>query len=224
MKVLALETSTPACSAALWVDGDIRERFETGSQHSHRILSMVGELLDSAGLHLAGLDAIAFGRGPGSFTGLRIAAAVTQGLAFAADLPVLPVSSLAALAQGEGKGRVLAALDARMNQVYWGAYQCEAGSRPRLVGAEIVAAPADLPAPPGADWWGAGSGWDLHAGRLAACWPGQLAGWTPGRLPHAREVAALGAAGFACGEGLPAEQALPVYVRDDVAKRSAGNP
>ncbi len=201
----------------------MHERFELGEQHSHRILPMIGALLGDAGLHLADLDALAFGRGPGSFTGLRIGASVAQGLGFAADLPVVPVSSLAALAQGEAQDRVLAAMDARMNQVYWGVYVRDARSHPRLVGSELVAAPADLPAPQGAGWWGAGSGWDLYAGQLLARWPGQVSGWSAQRFPHARDVAILGAAGFAAGEALPAERALPVYVRDDVVKKKAAD-
>ncbi len=201
----------------------MHERFELGEQHSHRILPMIDALLGDAGLRLAGLDALAFGRGPGSFTGLRISAAVAQGLGFAADLPVVPVSSLAALAQGTTQERVLVAMDARMNQVYWGIYVRDAQLRPRLVGDELVAAPADFPDPQGSGWWGAGSGWDLYAERLLARWPDQVIGWTPQCFPHARDVAILGAAGFVAGEALPAERALPVYVRDDVAKRKSAD-
>ena len=114
MKILALDASTEACSVALWLDGDVRERFELGGQHSERILPMVDVLLAEAGIKLAQLEALAFGRGPGSFTGLRIAAGVAQGLAFGANLPVVPVSSLAVLAQGQDA--VLVA--ARDNEVF----------------------------------------------------------------------------------------------------------
>ncbi|MHB8346499.1 MAG: tRNA (adenosine(37)-N6)-threonylcarbamoyltransferase complex dimerization subunit type 1 TsaB [Acidiferrobacterales bacterium] len=222
MKLLALDTSTAACSVALWDDGRVCEHFESGEQHSHRILPMIEALLGEAGLRLGNLDALALGRGPGSFTGLRIGAAVVQGLGFAADLPVVPVSSLAALAQAQEQPRVLAAIDARMNQVYWGVYVRDGQSRPRLAGSEIVSAPADLPGPQERGWWGAGSGWDLYADRFQARWPEQVSGWSPQCFPHARDVAILGAAGFAAGEALPAERALPVYVRDDVAtKKSA---
>lgn len=199
------------------------ERFELGQQHSQRILPMIDALLGDAGLPLNALDAVAFGRGPGSFTGLRIGAAVAQGLGFAADLPVVPVSSLAALAEAEARPRVLTALDARMNQVYWAAYVRDGRARPRLVGHEIVAAPADLPLPQDSGWWGAGSGWDLYAARFLERWPERVGGWTPRCHPHAGAVAVLGADGFAAGEALAAERALPVYVRDDVAKKSAAD-
>src|SRR5258707_1196536 len=121
MKLLALETSTEACSVALSLDGAVVERFELGQRHGERLLPMVQEILSESGVALTQLDALAFGRGPGSFTSLRIGAGVTQGLAFGADLPVVPVSSLAVLAQGENAAKILAAFDARMRQVYWGA-------------------------------------------------------------------------------------------------------
>ena len=117
MKLLALETSTDACSVALRLDGETFELHESGVKHSSRLLPMIEQLLAEAGLALAQLDALAFGRGPGSFTGLRIGAGVTQGLAYARELPVVPVSSLAALAQGSDAARVLTAQDARMQEV-----------------------------------------------------------------------------------------------------------
>jgi tRNA threonylcarbamoyladenosine biosynthesis protein TsaB len=144
--ILALDTSTEACSVALWADGAVTERFELGSQHSERILPMTQEALAEAGVALTQIDAVAFGRGPGSFTGLRICAGVAQGLAFGADVPVLPVSSLAALAQGIEAPGVLAAFDARMDQLYWGAYVRNARGLVELSGAEKVLAPRDIPA------------------------------------------------------------------------------
>ncbi len=220
MKILALDTSTVACSVALWADGTVLERFDAHAQHSQCILRMIEQVLAEAGADLSGIDALAFGRGPGSFTGLRIGAGVVQGIGFAADLPVVAVSSLAALAQGEPRARVLAALDARMNQVYWGAYERDSGNRPRLIGCEVVAGVRDLPDPVGSQWWGAGSGWDLYGEQILARWHDTVSGGTPSRYPHARDVAVLGAAGLAEGEAVAAEHALPVYVRDDVARKS----
>src|SRR4030065_1734582 len=133
MKLLALDTATEACTAALWMDGEVLERFESGGQHSERFLPMVDALLAQAGLVPTQLAALAFGRGPGSFTGLRIGAGVVQGLAFGAGVSVVPGSSLAALAQGQDAVKVLAAFDARMRQGHWGGY---VGHAQGLVGAE----------------------------------------------------------------------------------------
>ncbi|HEX9627763.1 MAG TPA: tRNA (adenosine(37)-N6)-threonylcarbamoyltransferase complex dimerization subunit type 1 TsaB [Acidiferrobacterales bacterium] len=217
MRLLALDTSTEACSAALTLDGRISERFLLGRQHSSQLLAMIAELLAEAGIALKQLDALAFGRGPGAFTGLRIGTGVVQGLAFGAGLPVVPVSSLAALAQGESAPRVLAALDARMGQVYWGAFERDAGGLMRPAGAEGLVTPATLTPPPGR-WWGVGRGWDAYGEALRDRLGPVLEGYTPNAWPHAAQVAVLGAAGFAAGAGVPAEQALPVYLRDDVAR------
>lgn len=220
MKLLALDTSTEACSVALWLDGDARERFELGSQHSERILPMVDALLAEAGLRLSQLDTLAFGRGPGSFTGLRIGAGVAQGLAFGADLPVVPVSSLAALAQGQVADKVLAALDARMRQVYWGVYVRNLQGLMTLQGTEQVLAPEQIPLPSGAGWIGAGPGWDACSAALQTGLGACLAAWQPRQFPHARDLAVLGAAAFRAGATVPAEQAIPLYIRDDVAVKS----
>jgi tRNA threonylcarbamoyladenosine biosynthesis protein TsaB len=220
LKLLALDTSTEACSAALWLDGETLERFALGREHAGRILPMVEELLAEAGLGLSALDAIAFGRGPGSFTGLRITAGIVQGLAFGADLPVVPVSTLAALAQGTDSARVLAALDARMHQVYWGAYRRNAEGLMESAGEECVIAPEQAPLPPGTGWIGAGSGWDRYAEALQQRLGSPLAGWRGECYPHARDVAALGAAAFRAGQAVSAERAIPVYLRDEVAVKS----
>ncbi len=217
MIILALDASTEACSVAIWTDGAVVERFEIGAQHSGRILAMVDELLAETGFTLTRLDAIAFGRGPGSFTGLRIGAGVAQGLAFGADIPVAPVSSLAALAQGVDAPRVLAAFDARMNQVYSGAYARNTQGIVESAGSESVTGPAEVPLPEGNDWVGAGNGWDLHHGALLARLGGRVAAWHKEIYPHARDVARLGAAAVQAGRAVAAELALPVYVRDDVA-------
>jgi tRNA threonylcarbamoyladenosine biosynthesis protein TsaB len=218
MIVLALETATEACSAALAIDGDIRERFAVAPRgHSQLILPMVDELLAEAGITLAQVDALAFGRGPGAFTGLRIAVGVAQGIAFGADLPVIPVSTLAALAQGCEADAVLAAIDARMDEVYWGAFRRNAAGLMQASGVETVAAPARVEVPEGTDWVGAGSGWGAYEAALNAACAGRVIAWHAEALPHARDVARLGMAGLAAGETVSAEQALPVYLRDEVA-------
>jgi tRNA threonylcarbamoyladenosine biosynthesis protein TsaB len=217
VNILALDTSTEACSVAIWSDGAVTDLFEYGTQHSERILAMVDELLAESGFALARFDAIAFGRGPGSFTGLRIGAGVAQGLAFGADIPVAPISSLAALAQGVDAPRVLAAFDARMNQIYSGAYVRNAQGIVELAGNESVAAPLDVTLPEGNGWVGAGNGWDQYHVALLEHLSGRITDWRKQVHPFARDVARLGALAVQAGKAIAAEQALPVYVRDDVA-------
>jgi tRNA threonylcarbamoyladenosine biosynthesis protein TsaB len=223
MKLLALDTSTEACSAALWLDGDIHERFEIApGAHSRLILPMIEDLCAQAGVQLKDMDALVFGRGPGSFTGVRIAASVVQGLAFGADLPVIPVSTLAALAQGAWQqhqwARVLAALDARMGEVYWGAYERGADGVMRAVQDECVVAPDQVPLPTG-EWSGAGPGWATYAATLQArC--GERVVSSDGQLfPHAAYLLPIAAVEFQRGAVVTADQALPVYLRDQVAQR-----
>ncbi len=222
MKLLALDTSTDACSAALAIGDRLSERLALDRQHSSCVLAFVDELLAEAGVALRELDAIAFGRGPGMFTGLRIGAGVVQGLAFGADLPVVPISSLAALAQGQDHVRVLAAIDARMSQVYWGAYERGRSGLMESVGKEAVLAPDQVPLPSGEGWLGVGSGWDQHAERLRARLGGSVSGWKAGVFPLARHVIALARAQLACGHTVLPEQALPVYLRDEVTQSPRG--
>lgn len=217
MKLLALETSTEICSVAVSIGGKMHERLELGQHHSELILGMVQEVLAEAGISLRQLDAIAFSRGPGSFTSLRIGAGVAQGLAFGADLPVIPVSSLAVLAQGVDASKALAAFDARMDQVYWGAYVRNAKGLVESVGNEIVIAPSDVPLPEGQGWVGAGSGWDVYADLLIRKLGSCLTEWRAKVFPTGRAVATLGAAAFAAGQAVSPEQAMPVYIRDEVA-------
>ncbi len=216
MKLLALDTATEACSVALTIDGEIRERFELEIKHSRRVLIMADELLNEAGLIPSQLDALAFGRGPGLFTGLRIGAGVAQGIAFAADLPVLPISSLAALAQGQAGDCILPAFDARMHEIYFAAYKRNATGRVELQGQEVVTRADKAVAPEGESWVGAGSGWDIYTDALTArIQPGQ--GWTKAQYPHARDIAVLAMADYEAGKAVSAEQALPVYLRNKVA-------
>ena len=222
MKLLAIDTSTEACSAALSFEGEIRHRYRIAPrEHAKLILPMIDELMNEAGLKAGDLDALAFGCGPGAFTGLRIAAGVIQGIAFAADLPVVPVSSLAALAQGacreQGERLVLAAIDARIQEVYWGAYECDAQGSVQLRGEELVCAPSRVPLPGGGGWYGAGTGWGGYLPVLQARLQGAVTRWDECRYPAAYDVALLGIAALQRGAAVSAELALPVYLRDEVA-------
>ncbi|AYN14712.1 tRNA (adenosine(37)-N6)-threonylcarbamoyltransferase complex dimerization subunit type 1 TsaB [Pseudomonas monteilii] len=216
--LLALDTATEACSVALLHDGKVTSHYEViPRQHAQKLLPMIKQLLAESGVALNQLDAIAFGRGPGAFTGVRIAIGVVQGLAFALERPVLPVSNLAALAQGalreQGVQQVAAAIDARMDEVYWGCYQATAGEM-RLVGREAVLPPEQvaLPADSEGEWFGAGTGWG-YAERLAV----QVAASNASALPNALDVLSLASFAWARGEAIGAEQAQPVYLRDNVA-------
>jgi len=224
MKLLAIDTTEAACSAALIIDGSVTARYQLAPrQHSALILPMMQELLDEAGVALAQLDGLAFARGPGSFTGVRIAAGVIQGVAVGVDLPVVPVSSLRALAQRalrEHDARhVLAAFDARMNEVYWLAAAAEQSGRMRPLGDEQVVAPEQVVVPAGDNWLGVGGGWGSYHPALAARAGDALAGALPELTVHAHDVAVLGAAGLAAGQGVTASLALPVYLRDQVAAK-----
>jgi len=226
MKILALDTATEACSAALRIGGDTIERFEVlGRGHAERLLPMVQEVLAEAGVALSALDAIAFGRGPGSFTGLRIGAGVTQGLAFGAGLRVVPVSDLAALASqaamASGRAQVLACLDARMAQVYWAAFDCSDTAAPRALTPEAVANPEDVWLPEKGSrtlFFGAGHGFSAYPA-LHTMLGERLGGFDAGLLPHAREIALIASAEVARGGGVDPELAVPVYLRDEVAHR-----
>jgi len=227
MKLLAIDTSGDDCSAALLIDGAVRQRLtREPRRHGALILGMMDGLLAEAGVPLAGLDGLAFGRGPGSFTGVRIAAAVVQGCAFGADLPVVGVSTLAALAQGQrrlrGLSRVLAALDARMGEVYWGRFRCDETGLMRLDGEEQVARAEDVIIPADAGWTGAGSGWGADGETLRSRLGGRLERVDADAFCEARDLALLAAAELAAGRGLPAERALPRYLRDRVTAAVGG--
>lgn len=215
--LLALDTATEACSVALLHDGKVLSHYEVIPRlHAQKLLPMIQTMLAEAGIGLCAVDAIAFGRGPGAFTGVRIAIGVVQGLAFALDRPVLPVSNLALLAQRalreHGASHVAAAIDARMDEVYWGCYQAENGEM-RLVGEEAVLAPelARLPTDSNASWFGAGTGWG-YAERLVS-----VAAQDASLLPHALDLLELARFAFARGESVAADMAQPVYLRDQVA-------
>ena len=227
MNILAIDTATEACSAALWLDGDVMQQFRVAPrEHGHIILPMIDQLLAAAGIGLSQLDALAFGRGPGSFMGVRIAAGVVQGIAFARDLPVVPVSTLAAIAQTAhaetAAVHVLAAIDARMNEVYWGAYRLADNGCMQLLGEERVVAPDQVSAPAGHSWTAAGTGWAAHGEQLgAAIAPASLEAQLPDCLPTAQAIARLAVSDYEAGRHVPASQAVPVYLRDNVAKKAA---
>jgi tRNA threonylcarbamoyladenosine biosynthesis protein TsaB len=224
VKLLALDTATECCSAALLVGERLLAReAELVREHAERILPMIDELLAEAGVTLRGLDAIAFGRGPGSFTGVRLAASLTQGLAFGAGLGVVPVSDLRAIAQrafdeDAGITRALVCNDARMQEVYWACFERNADGLAAPRGPEGVAPPASVQLPSG---WSGVSG----LGRGFSAYPAlrSLAGvsvrspWDR-LLPRAVEVARLAAPELSAGRVLGPEAALPVYLRDDVAR------
>jgi tRNA threonylcarbamoyladenosine biosynthesis protein TsaB len=217
MRFIALDSSTEWCSAALCCDGEIAA-LETRADHAHGelLLPMVERLLAQAGLDMQAIEGVAFGAGPGAFTGLRIACGLAQGLAFARDLPVLGISSLEALAESAGAPRVIACLDARMQEVYCAAY-ARREDRWQTVLEAACLRPAEVDAPPGDGWVGVGSGFAVHGAPLAAALGTALSRVLPGLRPGAYAIARLAAPRFARGEGVDAARALPHYLRDKVA-------
>ncbi len=228
MNLLAFELSTEACSVALWVDGDVRERHEIAPRrHAELALPWADALLAEAGIAKSQLDAIAVGRGPGAFTGVRLGVAVAQGIALALDRPAVPVSTLSALAMcsvvlgaGEGDG-VLAAIDARMNEVYVAAYRLtlEHGVlRPMPMSAEQVLPPDAVPLPDGGGaWFGVGTGFSALGGALSARLPSDWRAVDAEALPHAADVARLAHAALLRGEAVAPEMLEPAYLRNQVA-------
>jgi tRNA threonylcarbamoyladenosine biosynthesis protein TsaB len=221
MKLLTLDTSSDACSGALTLDGEILEHSVIAPrQHTTLILPMIAKLLAEAGLTPTQLDGIAFGCGPGSFTGLRIASGITQGIAFAADIPVAPISCLATLAQGayleQGIEKVLAAIDARMNEVYFAKYIINKEQIMQLVDEEIVAVPLAIHLPPTVGWYGIGSGWATYTQELTTHFGDKIQGYQGDKYPQACAIIPLAQAAFAAGQIVSAENALPVYLRNRV--------
>jgi tRNA threonylcarbamoyladenosine biosynthesis protein TsaB len=217
MKLLAFETSTEACSVALWLDGAVHERFELAPRrHAELALPWAEQLLAQAGVAKTRLDAIAIGRGPGAFTGVRLGVAIAQGIALALDRPVVPVSTLAALALPAAGERILAAIDARMGEVYFAAFQRE-GDGLRLLRPEAVAKPDAVVLPEGDGWRGVGTGFAAVDGALQLRLGSRLASVDAGALPHAADVARLAAVAFARGEAIAPERLEPAYLRDNVA-------
>ena len=231
MKLLAIETATEACSVALWIDGEVRERFGIAPrQHAELALPWAGQLLAEAGIAKSQLDAIAVGRGPGAFTGVRLAVALAQGIALALDRPVVPVSTLAALAAlafpsplvGEGARRageganILAAIDARMGEIYVAAFRRD-GDSIIATSEEIVIAPTQYELPQGDGWIGVGTGFAAVDGALRSRFADRFVHIDATALPHAADVARLGAIAFERSETLAPERVEPAYLRNNVA-------
>lgn len=223
MRILAIDTATEACSAALWDNGNLFAHFEEcPREHTQRILPLVKDILNQGNTALTELDALAFGRGPGSFTGVRIGIGIAQGLALGANLPMIGVSTLATMAQGafrkSGATRVLAAIDARMSEVYWAEYtrdeqgvwhgeETECVLKPEAVGERLKHLSGD--------WATVGTGWPA--------WPDMAkeSGLTlvDGNvlLPAAEDMLPIACQRFAAGKTVAVEQAEPVYLRNEVA-------
>ena len=221
LKILAVDTATEACSAALLVGEKVFSRWEEAPRdYTRKILPMVQAVLDEAGVTLDELDAIAFGRGPGSFTGVRLGIGVAQGLALGAGVPLIGISTLAAMAQGahrlDGAERVLTAIDARMDEVYFGQYELIDG-RIQLVGEEMVSGPAALVASRGTlpgSFTRVGTGFETYGEPLAALADELVASQV--RFPAAEDMLPLARSAWLAGEAVAVEQATPVYLRDKV--------
>lgn len=225
MKLLAVETATEACSAALIIDGEVRERYQHApKEHTKLILPMVDELMAEAGLLPTQLDAMAFGCGPGSFTGVRIATGVAHGIALGADLPVVPVSTLAALAQdyfSRNPAEVaFVGMDARMQEIFWGVYQKNTAGFAELIGSEAVT-PAGQVSFPDLQGAGVGSAWRVYQAILSGRLGDRVEPIEAEVWPRAGAIAVLAAESARLGRAVPVEQAMPVYLRDKVAQTEA---
>jgi tRNA threonylcarbamoyladenosine biosynthesis protein TsaB len=229
LKLLAVDTSTEACSAALCIDGDIKQRYELAPrEHSRLILGMIDDLLREADITAKDIDVLAFGRGPGSFMGVRIAAGVVQGISFAHSIPVVPVSTLAAISsiaiEQTGVDKVLAVIDARMKEVYWGVYTNECASDETsnllLQGKEHVTAPELVVVPDSGQWVSAGSGWAAYADVFKDKVDDRFISSLDNCFPSAEVIARLAVRDYNNGISVPAAEAVPVYLRDDVARKS----
>ena len=224
MKLLAIETATECCSAALLSDDTVLSVSEVAPRrHNELILTMCEKILAQGQVKLSQLDAIAFGRGPGAFTGVRLAASVTQGIALAHELPVIPVSTLAALAQAVSYSnqatQVFPCIDARMQEVYCGLYELDENNVMQLVGEEHVINPSSINIVVSKDCFGVGSGWKAYAEILSKKLTLNIS-YDENALPQAEFVARLAKYYFENGQCVTAAQALPVYIRNNVAEKS----
>ncbi len=221
MKILAFDTSTEYCSVALYLDGEI-SKTETLAKHRHSelLLPMIREILNENGLELMDIDGLAFGAGPGSFTGLRIACGVAQGLAFAASLPVIGISTLQAIAQQNSHDKIIVAIDARMGEIYHAAYVRQQNNW-YTVSEPVLCQPQNAPALPGSQWVGCGSGFDIYDRVLSEYYNQNLVKIKYGCYPHAQEIAQLAAAKAISDFHTDPAQAAPVYLRNKVALKES---
>ncbi len=220
VNLLAFDTSTEYLSLAI-LKGDEIFNYDcnAGQTHSQIILPQIQALLESAGLQLRDMNGITFGAGPGSFTGVRIAAGVAQGLGFGANLPVVSVCTLLALAQASGADKVITCLDARMGEVYHAVYEKVAGEW-QCINEPALYKPNAVPAVQGLAWVGAGSGWQTYNEQLGAVYAGQMQLVEPQLLPTAVAILELARPIFVRGEGRPASEAMPIYIRNRVALKA----
>jgi tRNA threonylcarbamoyladenosine biosynthesis protein TsaB len=217
MNLLAIDASTEYLSLALQVRGQVHAyHAQAGATASQLILPQIQALLTQANAQLSDLHGIAFGAGPGAFTGVRVACGVAQGLAFGANLPVVGINTLEALAQASGADNVIACLDARMGEIYHAAFVKQVDGW-LAVSASVVCKPENAPLLDSQAWVGAGSGWAAYAGVLSALYQSNLTRVVPQIYPTATAILQLAAPVFAAGKSVPAHEAAPVYVRNRVA-------
>lgn len=224
LNLLAIETATEACSAAILTDTLLVEQYTLAPQkHNQLILQMIEEVLEQANLRIEQIDGVAFGCGPGSFTGVRIATSIAQGIGYGAELPVIPVSTLAALSldafEEQETEWVYSCLDARMGEVYWGVYY-KNGSTIQLVGKEVVSSAEEVSFPEESYGVGIGSGWKVYQEKLCSHGGSQITSVLLERFPRASRVAQLGAQYFKQGLVLSAEHIEPVYIRNRVVQNA----
>jgi tRNA threonylcarbamoyladenosine biosynthesis protein TsaB len=217
MRFASIETATEWCSVALWHDGEVvsLER-RAGNRQGEFVLPMLGQLLERSGIGMQDLQAVAYGAGPGAFTGLRIACGVAQGLALGRGLPVIGISTLEAVAEESGAEKAVVAIDARMHEVYYAAFEKRAGGWKCVLPATCIA-PDQVDIPPGDAWLGCGSGFEVYRTRIEPRLRGALARLAPEIRPSAVAVARLAAPLLAAGGGRDAADAIPHYIRDKVA-------
>lgn len=227
-QILAFDTSAESCSVALWIDGDCEIRQELAPRrHAQLLLPMIQDVMSARQRQFADLDLIAFGRGPGSFTGLRIAAGVAQGLSFGADIPVMPISNLKAMAlqaaESGKQGPILSVIDARMDEVYWGLFEAQLDQSSgkvlevQTIGDEKVSPPEKVMLAGSQPCYGIGNGLQFKD-RFPVETQDSLAGLNKDAIPQAQTVAKLAYLEWQAGrKGVEALEAKPVYIRDEVA-------